>query len=333
MGLQPSLLIHNCFLKTVVFYFAALGKETDTRVELVIRTIERMNRDPVVLPNASTFTTLIRFSSFGSTINKNFPTAYQLFREMLAIGIHANLSHLSVLLKCNNTYLDELITYVKSHPEVLTISSDQNQQAFMGTAMEIAISRDQHPDVEYIYKINKETLGLLDTQEPGVFSYYLNYKFGFWNVLQEPERADEMYQVLIEYIQLSGYPCVPEIENASKFFQISRHDLYLKVLKVAFVVHDDSDRNIVFSLIGMMSNFISTELLPNYRPGSAVYADTADFVWLLVGRFERSKIFGNNDQFSNLCRVALKIYETSDQIKYKRIARGLALRKREEKRK
>ena len=332
MGLQPSLLIHNGYLKTVVFYFHALGKTTDTRVPLVIRTIERMNREPVVLPDANTYTTLIRFSSFGTVANKDFPTSYQLFREMLARDIQPNLSHLTILLKCNSTYLDELIAYIKSHPEILVLSTDPDQQAFLGTALEIAVSKDQHHHAEYIYQLNRETSGLLDTQEPGVFRYYLNYKLGSWNVLQEPELADEMSQALIEYIQLTGYPCLPEIENCTRFFQIGRHDLYLRILQTAFVVHDDSDRNIVSTLLRMMTRFISEELLPNYRPGSVVYADTAHFVWLLVGRFERSMIFGNNDEFSNLCRRALKLFETSDQVKYKRIAKWLALRKKDHKR-
>ena len=328
MDLQPSLLIHNNYLKTVVFYFAALGITSNARVSLVTRTIERMNREPLVLPDANTFTTLIRFASFGSIANKDFPTSYQLFREMLARDIQPNLSHLTILLKCNSTYLDEIMAYVKSHSEILAFSADSDQQTFLGTALEIAISREEHHHTEYIYQLNRETSGLLDTQDPGVARYYLNYKLGSWNVLREPERADEMYQVLREYIQLTGYPCLPEIENSTKFLQICRHDLYLKVLQSAFVVHDDSNRNIVSSLIGMLNCFISEELLPNYNPGSAVYAETAHFVWLLLGRFERSPIFGNTGAFSDLCRRALKLFET-DNLKYKRIAKWLALGKKE----
>lgn len=326
-NLQPSLLVHNSFLSMVTSYRRDSILTPSERLPLIKRTIQRMNTEPLVLPDVDTFTMLTRFANSGPSVTGDFPSSFQVFREMLNRGFKPNLFQLTTLLCCNASYLNELIDYVKRNPSILKFSTELYQQNFLATAMEAAIASRQDHHVEYIAKLNRETFGLLDFKGPGVVRYYVNYKFGLWNVLSQPKLADRMCQVLREYIQLSGAPCLPEIQHATKFFQIGRYDLFLKVMREAFVVHDNSGRSMQSELLRIFNDYLSSHLLPNTAPHSELMKESADFVWLLLSRFERLAGIRGSAEFFELCRLSLRIFKPLDQLKWKRITKWLLLNK------
>ena len=324
-NLQPSLLVHNSYLSLLTSFKTELTLTLSEKLTLIRRTIQRMNTEPLVLPDIDTFNMLTTFANTSSKMKKDFPSSYQVFREMLNRDIKPNLFEFTTILKSNATYLDELIYYVKNNPDILRFSTNLYRVNFLATAMEIAISTRQDHHVEYIAQLNRETSGLLDCKGPGVGKYYVNYKFGFWNVLSHPELADKMCQVLRDYIQLSGFPSLPEIEHATKFFQIGRYDLFLKVMRDALIVHDKSGRNLVMELLRMFNDYLSSHLLPNVAPHSELMKESADFVWLLISRFELLPVV--TVEFYELCELSLIIFKPLDQVKWKRITKWVLLNK------
>ena len=326
-NLQPSLLVHNSYLSLITAFRKDPSLTYSDRLPLIERTIQRMNTEPLVLPDIHTFNILTRFAYSGPSVTGNFPNPFQVFREMLNRGFQPNLCQLTTILSCNDTYLDEIIGYVKSHPDILKFSTELYQQNFLSTAIEIAISRRLDNHVEYISQLNRETLGLLDCKGTGVIRYYVNYRFGLWNALSQPKLADKMCQVLRNYIQLSVAPCIPEIELATKFIQIGRYDLFLKVMREAFVVHDKSGLNLLTELLCLFNGYLSSHLLPNTPPHSDIMKESADFVWLLISRFERLMSMRVSVEFYKLCTLSVRIFEPLDQLKFKRITKWLLLNK------
>ena len=325
LNLHPSLSIHNILLYAVTNRFRVKLPEEEVG-QLVMRVIEKMNTPPIVSPNYVTFNHILKAVGNRGNLCRNLPSFYNIYHEMLSRGISPNLQQFTFLLHVDYLNLDYVTNYIKAHPEIVTWTHTYETMYFFSHAVSLCLKRRKMGYAEFYMQLNRETLGMFNSGENTCDMLYLKHKIEKWRI-ENAEEADELYTLLREHIHFGGKVGSLVVSLIKRFASIGRYDLTMKVMCELFLLSEGYFADEVARVFALFNWFVSDIVMKNEPITSDIARETADLVWLVIGRFERHGI-SNEDCFSELCALAMKLYKELDEKKNRKIAKWLEGKKK-----